>query len=124
MLPRGIGSPGASAGLSEGCRAPLRRVRPRPCCRAHTLNPCATARGGPAGETHGPGIADSGIDPLTSLERWVEEGKAPTELIATKMAPTGNQTLWRRPVCAYPKIARYNGSGDPTDATSFTCTEP
>ena len=74
-------------------------------------------------QTDGPGIADTGIDPLTALEQWVEEGKAPSQLIATKPAPTGNQTLWRRPVCAYPKVARYNGSGDPTDASNFTCTE-
>jgi len=75
-------------------------------------------------QTHGPGIADTGIDPLTALEQWVEQGKAPTELIATKTAPNGNQTLWRRPVCAYPKVARYKGSGDPTDAASFACIEP
>jgi hypothetical protein len=74
-------------------------------------------------QTNGPGIADTGIDPLTALEQWVEQGQAPTELIATKTAPTGNQTLWRRPVCAYPKIARYKGSGDPTDPTSFVCAE-
>jgi hypothetical protein len=72
-------------------------------------------------QTDGPGIADTGIDPLTALEQWVEQGQAPNELIATKMAPTGNQTLWRRPVCAYPKIARYRGSGDPTDPSSFAC---
>jgi Tannase and feruloyl esterase len=71
-------------------------------------------------QTNGPGIADTGIDPLTALEQWVEEGKAPSELIATKTAPAANQTLWRRPVCAYPKVARYNGSGDPTDAANFT----
>jgi hypothetical protein len=75
-------------------------------------------------QIEGPGIADTGIDPLTALEQWVEQGKAPTELIATKVAPTGNQTLWRRPVCAYPKVARYKGSGDPTDPTSFACSEP
>lgn len=75
-------------------------------------------------QTNGPGIAASGIDPLTALEQWVEEGKAPSELIATKVAPNGNQTLWRRPVCAYPKVARYKGGGDPTDASSFICTEP
>jgi hypothetical protein len=66
---------------------------------------------------------NTGIDPLTALEQWVEQGKAPNELIATKMAPTGNQTLWRRPVCAYPKIARYRGSGDPTDPSSFASAE-
>jgi feruloyl esterase len=74
--------------------------------------------------TNGPGIADTGIDPLTALEQWVEQGKAPTELIATKTAATGGQTLWRRPVCAYPKVARYNGAGDATDPANFTCAEP
>jgi hypothetical protein len=75
-------------------------------------------------QTNGPGIADTGIDPLTALEQWVEEGKAPSELIATKTAPTGNQTIWRRPICAYPKVARYKGGGDPTEASSFICTQP
>src|SRR5262249_23646139 len=75
-------------------------------------------------QTDGPGISRTGIDPLTALEQWVEEGKAPSKLIATKTASAGNQTLWRRPVCAYPKVARYRGDGDPTDASSFTCTEP
>jgi hypothetical protein len=73
---------------------------------------------------NGQGIADTGIDPLTALEQWVEEGNAPSELIATKTAPTGNQTLWRRPVCAYPQVARCNGSGAPSAASSFTCTQP
>jgi tannase/feruloyl esterase len=70
------------------------------------------------------GIADTGIDLLSALEQWVEDGKPPSELVATKMAPTGNQTLWRRPICAYPKFARYKGSGDPSDASSYTCTGP
>jgi Tannase and feruloyl esterase len=48
--------------------------------------------------TEGPRISDTGIDPLTALEQWVEQGKAPEELIATKVA-SGGQTLWRRPVC-------------------------
>ncbi len=74
-------------------------------------------------QTNGPGISHTGIDPLTALEQWVERGQAPPELIATKTAPTGNQTLWRRPVCAYPKISRYKGSGDPTDPANFACAE-
>ena len=73
--------------------------------------------------TEGPGISDTGIDPLTALEQWVEQGKAPEELVATKAA-SGGQTLWRRPVCAYPTVARYKGSGDVSDPASFTCAEP
>ena len=74
--------------------------------------------------TEGPGISDTGIDPLTALEQWVEEGKAPDALLATKVAASGGQTLWKRPTCAYPKVARYKGSGDVADPGSFTCVEP
>jgi feruloyl esterase len=74
--------------------------------------------------TEGPGISDTGIDPLTALEQWVEEGKAPDALLATKVAASGGQTLWKRPTCAYPKVARYKGSGDVDDPGSFTCVEP
>ena len=74
--------------------------------------------------TDGLGISDTGIDPLTALEQWVEEGKAPDHLIATKTAGPGGQTLWKRPICAYPNVARYSGSGDVSDAASFTCVEP
>jgi pimeloyl-ACP methyl ester carboxylesterase len=75
-------------------------------------------------QTDGPGIADTGLDVLTALEHWAEDGKAPTELIATKTAPGGNATLWQRPVCAYPTIARYRGSGNPNDAASYACGDP
>jgi len=75
-------------------------------------------------QTGGPGISATGIDPLSALEQWVEEGNAPAELVATKTAPSSNQTLWRRPVCAYPKMARYIGAGDPASASSFACMGP
>jgi feruloyl esterase len=29
-----------------------------------------------------------------------------------------------RPLCAYPRVARYKGSGDTNDAASFTCAQP
>jgi feruloyl esterase len=70
----------------------------------------------------GPGIADTGIDPLSALERWVEQGEAPDQLEAKKVA--GGQTVWTRPICAYPQVAKYKGSGDSKDAASFTCAAP
>ncbi len=70
----------------------------------------------------GPGISDTGIDPLTALEQWVEEGRAPAALEARKVA--GGQTVWTKPVCAYPAAARYRGTGDVRDAASFTCGAP
>ena len=29
-----------------------------------------------------------------------------------------------RPLCAYPTIAKYKGSGDSNDAANFTCAQP
>ena len=72
-------------------------------------------------QPNGPGISETGIDPLTALEQWVEENKAPDELIATKTAAPGGQTLWQRPVCAYPMVARYKGTGETFQAANFTC---
>lgn len=57
-------------------------------------------------------------DLLLALDRWSEGGSAPDMIIArTLSAPVGT-----RPLCAFPRVARYNGSGDPTAAASFTCT--
>ena len=72
--------------------------------------------------TEGPGIADTGIDPLGALEAWVERGMPPDSLLATKTDPAG-QVVWRRPVCAYPEVARHVG-GDPKDPSGFRCRGP
>lgn len=58
-----------------------------------------------------------------ALQRWVEEGAAPAKLIATKFVndnPAG-AVLATRPLCPFPQIAQYKGSGDPNDAANFVC---
>ncbi len=67
-------------------------------------------------------ITDTGLDPLTSREDGVEHGTAPASLLATKRSKEG-QTVWQRPVCAYPRAATL-GSGDPALATSWSCAAP
>jgi feruloyl esterase len=67
----------------------------------------------------GGGPGPDRIDTLTALERWVEQGAAPARLIATK----ANSPL-TRPLCAYPELARYKGSGDTNDPASFDCAAP
>ena len=66
----------------------------------------------------GPG--PSWVNWLDELDKWVETGKAPDQITAywlnDKMQPNGS-----RPVCAYPKIAKYEGKGDARDASSFSC---
>ncbi len=57
---------------------------------------------------------------LEALQAWVEEGKAPETLLATRPGQNGaaNRT---RPLCAYPLVAKYRGSGSTDDAASFSC---
>ena len=72
------------------------------------------------------------FDMLTPLVNWVEKGQAPDSVIASARgasSPGGSNAdvpaSWlptrARPLCSYPKVARYNGSGSPELATSFTC---
>ena len=66
-------------------------------------------------------------DMAAALERWVEKGVAPEQVIATKykigMNPASGVER-TRPLCAYPKVARWNGKGSTDDAANFTCADP
>ena len=68
----------------------------------------------------GPGITEAGFDPLTALEKWVEDGVAPDSMLATKTDKDG-KVLWTRPLCAFPRKATYSGTGDIKDAGSYRC---
>jgi Tannase and feruloyl esterase len=61
-----------------------------------------------------------------ALEQWVEKGAAPSAIVATKYVnddpAKGAQAT--RPLCPHPQIAKYKGSGDPSDAASFECGVP
>lgn len=59
------------------------------------------------------------FDKLAELDRWVESGNAPERIVASKLE--GGRVVQTHPLCAYPKVARYKGSGDFTEAASFTC---
>ena len=61
-----------------------------------------------------------GWDSLTALEKWVEKGLAPANQVMTDTAVHAGRT---RPLCEYPKWAKYNGSGDVNSASSFTCSD-
>jgi hypothetical protein len=66
---------------------------------------------------------DHGI--YTALEQWVEGGAAPGGVIATKYVDDNSTkgVEMTRPLCAYPQVANYKGSGDTHDSTSFACSE-
>jgi feruloyl esterase len=66
------------------------------------------------------GPSTDGFDPLTAVQAWVEQGVAPDTLLGK----AGPATPWpgrTRPLCAYPKVAVYNGSGSIEDAANFSC---
>ena len=78
------------------------------------------------------GPATDQFDMLTPLVNWVEKGQVPDSVVANARG-TGNAasinadvpSSWSasrsRPLCAYPKVATYNGSGDLESAASFSC---
>jgi len=59
-----------------------------------------------------------------ALEQWVEKGVAPETIIAAKyvnpLDPSAG-TKMTRPLCAWPKMAKYKGSGDVNDAANWEC---
>ena len=63
------------------------------------------------------------VDVVSALVRWVEDGVAPEQIIATqyKEGDASKGIQRQRPLCAYPKAAKYKGSGDINDAKNFTC---
>ena len=74
------------------------------------------------------GVALDRFDALTALTDWVEKGKAPDQIVATvDPANTEIPASWSpartRPLCPWPKYARYMG-GDPESAASFACAAP
>jgi pimeloyl-ACP methyl ester carboxylesterase len=77
------------------------------------------------------GLATDQFDMLAPLVKWVEQGTAPASITANARGAGANvvntelPTSWSanrsRPLCPYPQVARYNGSGDVESAASFSC---
>jgi feruloyl esterase len=66
----------------------------------------------------GGGDAPGVTDMLSTIDQWVETGKAPDRIIASNPA---NQKPMTRPLCRYPQTAKYEGSGSTDDAANFEC---
>jgi feruloyl esterase len=63
------------------------------------------------------------VDWLDAIEAWVERGEAPERLVASRLSGDGAVEK-TRPLCPYPEVAVYNGSGDTHEADSFRCEVP
>ena len=81
----------------------------------------------------GGGDAANVVDMLSVIDRWVEEGRKPEQIIASRASNTGapgkpsNKPIdakpQTRPLCPWPKVAVYKGSGSTDDAANFECRE-
>ncbi|HYR88279.1 MAG TPA: tannase/feruloyl esterase family alpha/beta hydrolase [Terriglobia bacterium] len=76
-----------------------------------------------------PGVAHCGNGPgpnqfnfMAALERWRESGIAPESITAYHV--TNNKVDMTRPLCVYPELAQYKGTGSTSDASSFICKAP
>ncbi|HVB86012.1 MAG TPA: tannase/feruloyl esterase family alpha/beta hydrolase [Candidatus Dormibacteraeota bacterium] len=87
----------------------------------------------------GPATTDFNANMLTAITGWVEKGIAPEEVIAANTSKTSPfpssapfdpqvaqnfPTGGTRPLCAYPKQARYKGTGSTKDSANFACVMP
>jgi feruloyl esterase len=75
------------------------------------------------GQGHASGLGPQVISQVDEISRWVEQGVAPSRIIATKYVaddPAKGVTM-TRPLCPFPQAAHYSGKGDPNRAESFEC---
>jgi len=65
------------------------------------------------------------FDTISVLEEWVEKGKALDRIVATypSTETTGSKLERTRPLCPYPQVAKYKGSGSTDDASNFVCSK-
>jgi feruloyl esterase len=64
---------------------------------------------------------DPDHDVISALDRWVETGVAPDKIISSGTVVGDTSKPLTRPLCPYPQVARYSGTGDPNVAASFAC---
>jgi hypothetical protein len=75
----------------------------------------------------GPGPNNFGQPMMAALQHWVEDGVAPAAIIATKYKANGDPAsgvIRTRPLCPYPQVARYKGTGSTDEAANFACKAP
>jgi feruloyl esterase len=70
----------------------------------------------------GGGEGPNAFDKVGTLEQWVEKGVAPEKMIASHS--TNGKADRTRPLCPYPQVAKYKGTGSIDDAANFVCSAP
>jgi feruloyl esterase len=87
----------------------------------HCAGGVGPVRFGNGGAVSPQAMNDPNRDVFAALERWVEQGVAPEQWIGQGPIPGDAAKTMTRPICQYPKVARYDGSGDVNDASNFAC---
>ena len=67
-------------------------------------------QGGPGPDT---------FDRMAAIEQWVEQGRKPTRIIASKLQD--GKVVRTRPLCPFGQVAKWNGTGSTDDAANFAC---
>ena len=68
------------------------------------------------------GDGPNNFDMVTAMEQWVEQGKAPSRLVASRVK--GDVVTRTRPLCAFPQVAKYTGTGSTDEEANFVCSVP
>jgi feruloyl esterase len=72
----------------------------------------------------GGGVGPDQADFLGAMERWREQGIAPAQITASRNAGRSGLTPMTRPLCPFPQIAKYKGTGSTDEAGNFSCSAP
>jgi tannase/feruloyl esterase len=70
----------------------------------------------------GGGDGPNTFDMIAALEQWREHGKAPAQILASRSAD--GHVMRTRPLCPYPQVAKYKGTGSIDKAENFACAAP
>ena len=92
-------------------------------------------RGGPASVRHsyrlfmapgmdhcGGGDGPNACDSIQVIREWVEAEKAPEQIVAMRIRD--GKTERTRPLCPYPQVATYKGTGSADYGANFSCSAP
>jgi feruloyl esterase len=106
---------------------------PAPANTIHYVNEVARSLGGKQDDWMRlfllPGVGHCGGGPgpdqadyMGTIERWRESGTAPDQIPAAHVV--ANRVDMTRPLCPYPALAQYKGTGSTNDAANFACKAP
>jgi len=120
----------------EQVRASLGAARADDAVRLYMVPGLQHCIGGPGPNVFGGlppgGEADPRSNISAALQLWVEQGRRPEAIVATKydsdlkplVAPDKATPLRSRPLCPYPQVARWSGQGSTDTAQNFHCVLP